>query len=84
MDMDWKEHKIGKDNNINEQAIKLLSDPSMICTVLFAVKENSDGTKVPVFLVSSNFLNPKLFIDDFTMLLHEHSRFNLVQGNQKS
>ncbi len=71
-----------KDNDkINEQAIELLSDKSVTCTVLFAVKENSDGSRSPVFLLSSNFIDPQFFVEDFVRLLAEHAKFNQVKSD---
>lgn len=74
--MKWIELKPEKGIKINEQAIALLSDQSVTCTVLFAVKENSDKSKSPVFLLSQNFRDPKFFIEDFMKLLGEHAKFN--------
>ena len=67
-----------KGSTINQQAMGLLSDKSVTCTVLFAVKENNDGSKSPVFLISQNFRDPQFFIDDFMKLLGEHAKFNQV------
>lgn len=77
--MEWMEFKPGKNDKINEQAIKLLSDPKNICTVLFAVRDNNDGTKTPAFLISQNFRDPKFFIEDFVKLLGEHAKINQVR-----
>jgi len=66
---------------INVQAIKLLADPSIVCTVLFAVKKNEDGSSSPVFLLSQNFKDPQIFINDFVKLLTEHAKFNLIKKN---
>lgn len=76
--MRWIELKPEKGSKINEQAIALLSDKSVTLTVLFAVKENNDGSKYPVFLVSQNFRDPQFFIEDFMKLLGEHAKFNQV------
>jgi len=76
--MKWIELKPEKGSKINEQAVALLSDQSVICTVLFAIKENKDGSKSPVFLVSQNFKDPQFFIEDFVKLLGEHAKFNQV------
>lgn len=76
--MKWVEIKPEKGSKINEQAMALLSDKSVTCTVLFAVKENSDGSTSPVFLVSQNFRDPQFFIEDFMKLLGEHAKFNQV------
>ncbi len=81
--MKWVEIKPEKGSKINQQAIALLSDQSVICTVLFAVKENSDGSKSPVFLVSQNFRDPQFFIDDFMKLLEEHAKFNQVKNKNR-
>jgi hypothetical protein len=74
--MKWMEFKPEKNDKINEQAIRILSNPDIVCTVLFAVKDNKDGTKTPVFLISQNFRDPKFFIDDFIKLLAEHAKIN--------
>lgn len=76
--MKWIEIKPEKGSKINEQAIALLSDQSVICTVLFAVKANNDGSKSPVFLISQNFRDPQFFIEDFMKLLGEHAKFNQI------
>lgn len=76
--MKWIELKPGKGSKINEQAKTLLTDQSVTCVVLFGVKENNDGSKSPVFLVSKNFRDPQFFIDDFMKLLGEHAKFNQV------
>lgn len=76
--MKWIELKPEKESKINEQAMALLSDKSVTCTVLFAVKENTDRSKSPVFLVSQNFRDPQFFIEDFMKLLGEHAKFNQV------
>ena len=76
--MKWIEIKPEKGSKINQQAVALLSDQSVICTVLFAVKENNDGSKSPVFLVSQNFRDPQFFIEDFMKLLGEHAKVNQV------
>lgn len=77
--MQWKEFKPRDEDKINDQAIELLSDPDIICTVLFAVKDNKDGSKSPVFLVSQNFRDPQFFINDFMKLLGEHAKFNQIR-----
>lgn len=77
----WIEFEPDEGEKINTQAIKLLADPDIICTVLFAVKTNKDGTSSPVFLVSQNFKDPKIFIDDLIKLLGEHAKFNQVKRN---
>lgn len=77
--MKWIEFKPEKGTKINQQAISLLSDDSMTCVVLFAVKDNSDGSKSPAFLVSQNFRDPQFFIEDFMKLLGEHAKFNQVR-----
>ncbi len=64
---------------INTQAIRLLADPQIVCTVLFAVKTNNDGSTNPVFLVSRNFKDPQIFINDFVKLLAEHAKFNQIK-----
>mgnify|MGYP003394394534 FL=1 len=46
--------------------------------MLCAVKENNDGSKTPVFLISQNFRDPQFFIEDFMKLLGEHAKFNQV------
>ena len=76
--MKWKEFKPEKGAKINDQAIRLLSDQSITCTALFAIKENKDGSKSPVFLLSQNFRDPQFFIEDFMKLLEEHSKFNQI------
>lgn len=76
--MKWITLKPEKGSKINEQAMKLLSDQSVTCTVLFGVKDNKDGSKSPVFLVSQNFRDPQFFIEDFMKLLGEHAKFNQV------
>lgn len=80
--MKWIHIKPEKDSKINEQAMKLLSDQSVTCTVLFGVKTNNDGSKSPVFLVSQNFRDPQFFIEDFMKLLGEHAKFNQVIKNE--
>lgn len=77
--MKWIELKPEKGSKINEQAIALLSDQSVTCTVLFGVKENKDGSNCPVFLVSQNFRDPQFFIEDFMKLLGEHAKFNQIR-----
>lgn len=77
--MKWIEFKPEKEDKINEQAIRLLSDPDMTCTVLFVIKDNKDGSKSPVFLISQNFRDPKFFIEDFFKLLDEHAKINQVR-----
>lgn len=79
VDMNWISVEPDNNDKINEQAIRLLSDNSITCTVLFAVKENKDGSKSPVFLISQNFRDPQFFIDDFMKLLGEHAKFNQVK-----
>lgn len=81
VDMKWVSFESDNGDKINEQAKKLLSDDSITCTVLFAVKENKDGSRSPVFLISRNFRDPQFFIDDFMKLLGEHARFNQVKRN---
>ncbi len=76
--MKWIEIKSEKGDKINEQAMALLSDGSITCTVLFAIKENRDGSKSPVFLISQNFRDPQFFIEDFMRLLGEHAKINQV------
>jgi hypothetical protein len=76
--MKWIEFKPEKGSKINQQAIALLSDQSVTCTVLFGVKDNKNGSKSPVFLVSQNFRDPQFFIEDFMKLLGEHAKFNQV------
>lgn len=77
--MKWMKFEPDEGEAINVQAIKLLADPFIICTVLFAVKENKDGSKSPVFLLSQNFRDGQLFINDFIKLLGEHAKFNQVK-----
>lgn len=81
VDMKWIAIKPDNGGKINEQAMELLSDNSITCTVLFAIKENKDGSKSPVFLVSRNFRDPQFFIDDFMKLLGEHAKFNQVRSD---
>ena len=50
--MKWLELKPGKEDKINEQAIKVLSEQDNTCVVLFAIRKNKDGSSSPVFLVS--------------------------------
>lgn len=76
--MKWKEIKPKKGEKINEQAMKLLSDESVTCVVLFAVKNEKDGSGTPVFLISQNFRDPQFFIEDFVKLLGEHAKFNQI------
>lgn len=76
--MRWIEIRPEKGSKINQQAIKLLLDQSVTCTVLFGVKNNDDGSKSPVFLVSRNFRDPQFFIEDFMKLLGEHAKFNQI------
>lgn len=75
----WVEFEPEEGDKINIQAIKLLADPDIVCTVLFAVKTNKDGTSSPVFLLSSNFKNPQIFVNDLVKLLGEHAKFNQVK-----
>lgn len=77
--MEWKKLKLKDEDKINDQAMSLLSDPDVICTVLFAVKNNKDGSKSPIFLVSQNFRDPRFFINDFMKLLGEHAKFNQIR-----
>ena len=79
IDMNWVSVEPDNADKINEQAIKLLSNNSITCTVLFAVKEDKDGSKYPVLLISRNFRDPQFFIDDFMKLLGEHAKFNQVK-----
>lgn len=79
MSYDWIEFEPTEGEKINTQAIKLLADPTIICTVLFAVKTNKDGSSSPVFLLSQNFKDGKIFIYDFIELLSKHSKFNQIQ-----
>lgn len=58
--------------------MKLLSDRSVTRTILFAIRDNKDGSKSPVFLVSQDFRDPQFFIEDFMKLLGEHAKFNQV------
>ncbi len=76
--MKWIEFKPEKGSRINEQAKRLLSDKSVTCVVLFAVKENNDRSTSPVFLVSQNFRDAQFFIEDFMKLLGEHAKFNQI------
>lgn len=75
----WIEFEPDEGEKINTQAIKLLADPEIVCTVLFAVKGNKDGSVSPVFLLSQNFKDPNIFINDFVKLLAEHAKFNQVK-----
>ncbi len=79
MSYNWIEFEPNEGEKINTQAIKLLADPTVICTVLFAVKTNKDGSSSPVFLLSQNFKDGKLFINDFIELLSKHAKFNQIQ-----
>ncbi len=76
----WIQFEPEEGEKINTQAIKLLADPDIICTVLFAVKRNKDGSTNPVFLISQNFKDPQIFIDDFVKLLMEQAKFNQVRN----
>lgn len=75
----WIEFEPDEGEKINTQAIKLLADPEIVCTVLFAIKGNKDGSTSPVFLLSQNFKDPQIFINDFLKLLTEHAKFNQVK-----
>ncbi len=75
----WIEFEPEEGEKINTQAIKLLADPDIICTVLFAVKTNKDGSNNPVFLLSQNFKDPKIFVNDLVKLLDKHAKFNQVK-----
>lgn len=75
----WINFEPEEGEKINTQAIKLLADPEIVCTILFAVKTNKDGSSSPVFLVSRNFKDPQIFIDDFVKLLAEHAKFNQIK-----
>lgn len=75
----WMTFEPDEGELINTQAIKLLADPEIVCTVLFAVKTNKDGSTNPVFLVSRNFKDPQIFVNDFVKLLTEHAKFNQVK-----
>lgn len=77
----WIEFEPKEGEKINVQAIKLLADPDIVCTVLFAVKTNKDKSQSPVFLISQNFKDAQIFIDDFVKLLGEHAKFNQVKRN---
>jgi hypothetical protein len=77
----WIEFEPDEGEKINVQAIKLLADPNIVCTVLFAVKKNEDGSSGPVFLLSQNFKDGQIFVNDFVKLLGEHARFNQVERN---
>lgn len=76
--MRWIELKPENGSKINQQAITLLTDQSVTCVVLFGIKDNKDGSKSPVFLVSQNFRDPQFFIEDFMKLLGEHAKFNQI------
>lgn len=82
MDYKWIKFEPDDGEKINTQAIKLLADPEIICTVLFAVKTNKDGSTSPVFLISQNFKDPQIFVNDFVKLLGEHAKFNLARRNK--
>jgi hypothetical protein len=77
----WIEFEPDEGEKINVQAIKLLADPNIVCTVLFSVKKNDDGSSSPVFLLSQNFKDGQLFVNDFVKLLGEHAKFNQVKRN---
>ncbi len=77
----WIEFEPEEGEKINTQAIKLLADPDIVCTVLFAVKTNRDGSTSPVFLLSKNFKDSQIFINDFMKLLVEHAKFNQVNND---
>jgi len=76
----WIQFEPEEGEIINTQAIRLLADPEIVCTVLFAVKTNKDGSTNPVFLISKNFKDPQIFIDDFVKLLIEQAKFNQVKN----
>jgi hypothetical protein len=76
----WIQFEPEEGERINTQAIRLLADPEIVCTVLFAVKTNKDGSTNPVFLISNNFKDPQIFIDDFVKLLMEQAKFNQVKN----
>ena len=75
----WIKFEPEEGEKINTQAIKLLADPEIVCTVLFAIKTNKDGSSSPVFLLSQNFKDPQIFVNDFVKLLEEHAKFNQVK-----
>lgn len=77
----WIKFEPEEGEKINTQAIKLLADPNIVCTVLFAVKTNKDGSSSPVFLLSQNFKDTQIFINDFVKLLEEHAKFNQIKRN---
>lgn len=77
----WIKFEPEEGEKINTQAIKLLADPNIVCTVLFAVKTNKDGSSSPVFLLSQNFKDAQIFINDFVKLLEEHAKFNQIKRN---
>ena len=77
----WIEFEPEEGEKINVQAIKLLADPDIVCTVLFAVKKNKYGSSSPIFLISQNFKDAQIFINDFVKLLGEHAKFNQVKRN---
>jgi len=77
----WIEFEPEEGEQINTQAIRLLADPDIVCTVLFAIKTNKDGSSSPAFLLSQNFKDPRIFINDFVKLLAEHAKFNQVRRN---
>ncbi len=81
MDYKWIGFEPEEGEKINTQAIKLLADPDIICTVLFAVKTNRDGSTSPVFLLSKNFKDSRIFINDFMKLLVEHAKFNQIKSD---
>jgi hypothetical protein len=78
----WMGFEPEEGEKINIQAIKLLADPSIVCTVLFAVKTNKDKSQNPIFILSQNFKNPQIFINDFVKLLAEHAKFNQIDADQ--
>lgn len=81
MTYEWIGFEPEEGEKINTQGIKLLADPNIVCTVLFAVKTNKDGSTSPVFLLSQNFKDPQVFINDFVKLLTDHAKFNQVKSD---
>ena len=68
---------------INKRAIELLTKPGITCYVLFALKENEDGIKIPFFLLSQNFEVDKTFADEFMTLMAKRAKTSSEIRNLK-
>lgn len=78
--MKWIVIKPKKEEKIREQTIRLLQDKSITPIILVGNKKNDDGSDSPVFLLSRNFRDPHFFIEEFTRLMAEQHKLNLVEN----